>query len=330
VHGVKLWYPVTRGLLKRRVGHVRAVDGVDLTCRRGSTVGLVGESGCGKTSLGRAILLLNRPTSGAVVYDGVDLTRVRRRALKTYRRKLQIVFQDPFSSLDPRLSVGETITEGMAVHRIGLNRRERLERAAGLMEKVGLDPRMAGRYPHEFSGGQRQRIAIARCLAVDPEFLVCDEATSALDVSVQAQIINLLKELQVDLGLTYLFISHDLAVVEYLADEVAVMYLGKVVEHGSAAEIFEDPQHPYTRALLAAVPQIDPETGTGKIRLEGDIPSPAHPPPGCPFHPRCPHAMGICASDSPPEFKLSHSHGVCCWLCDHGLHDGSAGGKIEN
>ena len=315
VHGLKLWFPVKRGLLQRTAAQVRAVDGVDLAVRKGTTMGLVGESGSGKTTLGRAVLQLIRPTAGKVIFDGRDLTRLGRTALKPYRRRLQVVFQDPFGSLDPRMTVGETILEGMAAHRLGAGRAERLRRTRELMEKVGLDPHMAGRYPHEFSGGQRQRIAIARALAVQPEFIVCDEAASALDVSVQAQILNLLKALQAELGLTYLFISHDLTVVEYLADELAVMYLGRIVEHGAAAEVFLRPAHPYTRALLSAVPQLDPATRTSKIRLSGEVPSPVNPPPGCPFHPRCPDAMRRCSTEVPPAFSLGPSHRACCWLC---------------
>jgi len=315
VRALALWFPIRRGVLRRPVGHVRAVDGADLEIRRGTTLGLVGESGCGKTTLGKAVLQLVRPTAGKVLYAGQELTGLRRRALKPYRRRLQIVFQDPYSSLDPRMTVEGILSEGMAAHRIGRGRRERTHKALALMETVGLHPEMLHRYPHEFSGGQRQRIAIARCLAVDPEFIVCDEATSALDVSVQAQIINLLKALQGDLGLTYLFITHDLSVVRYLADEVAVMYLGRIVERGRAAEIFREPLHPYTRALLAAVPRLDPAAGVPKIRLEGDVPSPVRPPPGCHFHPRCPNVMDRCRQGYPPEFRPGGgARGCACWL----------------
>jgi peptide/nickel transport system ATP-binding protein len=316
VQGLKLWFPIKRGLLKKTVGHVRAVDGVDMKIRRGRTSALVGESGCGKTTLGKAILQLLRATEGTVDFNGTELTVLSRSELKPYRRRLQIIFQDPFSSLNPRLMVGEILTEGMAAHRMGKSLSERLARAEILMDKVGLDPQMVNRYPHEFSGGQRQRVAIARCLAVDPDFVVCDEATSALDVSVQAQIINLLEKLQTDLGLTYLFITHDLSVVEYIADEVCVMYLGRIVERGLNEEIFSQPMHPYTRALLSAVPQLDPATGVKKIRLSGDTPSPVHPPPGCHFHPRCPAAMARCSESYPPEFTYSDTHSAACWLWD--------------
>jgi peptide/nickel transport system ATP-binding protein len=314
VRGLTLWFPIKRGLLKKTVGHVRAVDGVDMNIPTGRTSALVGESGCGKTTLGKAILQLLQPTAGTVDFKGTELTELSRSALKPYRRRLQIIFQDPFSSLDPRMMVGEILMEGMAAHRMERSRSERMAKAENLMDRVGLDPQMVYRYPHEFSGGQRQRIAIARCLAVDPEFIVCDEATSALDVSVQAQIINLLKKLQTELGLTYLFITHDLSVVEYLADEVCVMYLGRIVERGSTEEIFLNPMHPYTRALLSAVPQIDPASGVKKIRLSGDTPSPANPPPGCHFHPRCPEAMAKCSDQYPLEFTFSETHHACCWL----------------
>jgi len=314
VQDLRVWFPVRRGLFRKAAAFVRAVDGVDLGIRRGTTLGLVGESGCGKTTLGKAVLRLLRPTSGKVLYAGTDLAGLTRSGIRPFRRKLQVIFQDPFSSLDPRMMVEGILTEGMTAHRIGRDGRERTERARGLLEQVGLDPHMIHRYPHEFSGGQRQRVAIARCLAVDPEFIVCDEATSALDVSVQAQILNLLKTLQADLGLAYLFITHNLSVVEYLAHEVAVMYLGRIVERGPCREIFRKPRHPYTRALLAAVPCLDPVDGVPKLRLEGDVPSPVRPPPGCRFHPRCPEAMERCGRLDPPETGFQDGVRVCCWL----------------
>ncbi len=313
VRGLEVRFPIRKGVFKKTMGHVHAVDGVDLDLRAGRTSALVGESGCGKTTLGKALLQLVRPTAGRVEFQGTELTGLSRAALKPYRRRLQIIFQDPYSSLDPRMMVGESLMEGMKAHGIGASRRERVERTARLMERVGLDPGMIHRYPHEFSGGQRQRIAIARCLAVEPEFIVCDEATSALDVSVQAQILNLLQRLQAEMGLAYLFITHDLSVVEYLAEEVSVMYLGRIVERGKTEEIFRDPLHPYTRALLAAVPRLDPVTGRKKIRLGGDVPSPVNPPAGCHFHPRCPEAMERCAARYPPEVSRSSTHGVSCW-----------------
>lgn len=316
VDSLRVHFPIVKGILKRTVGYVYAVDGVSLTIPKGRTLALVGESGCGKTTLGKAVLRLGVPIQGEIRYDDVDLAGLSRSELHPYRRKLQIIFQDPYSSLNPRAMVGRTIQEGMITHGIGENRSEREDRVRELMQRVGLSPDMVNRYPHEFSGGQRQRIGIARCLAVEPEFIVCDEATSALDVSVQAQILNLLKELQDDLDLTYLFITHNLSVVEYLADEVAVMYLGRIVERGTTEEIFDQPKHPYTRALLSAVPKIDPETGIEKIQLEGDVPSPINPPKGCHFHPRCPDAMRPCSEAYPDEIAFTETHSCQCYLYD--------------
>jgi peptide/nickel transport system ATP-binding protein len=261
-------------------------------------------------------LQLLRPTGGQVFVEGKDLTTLDRSALLPYRRKLQVIFQDPYSSLNQRMMVGEIVMEGMQAHGIGRSRVEREERAKELLVQVGLGPEVIHRYPHEFSGGQRQRISIARCLAVEPEFIVCDEATSALDVSVQAQILNLLEQLQADLGLTYLFITHNLGVVEYLADEVAVMYLGRIVEQGKTAEVFRNPRHPYTQALLSAIPKLDPATGVEKIRLSGDVPSPINPPVGCHFHTRCPHVMPRCLEQYPPDYPQSDTHTVKCFLYD--------------
>ncbi len=314
VKGLKLWFPIKKGLLKRTCGHVMAVNETDLIFRQGATVGLVGESGCGKTTLGKAIIQLLRPTAGSVTMAGRDLTTLSRSALKPFRRDLQIIFQDPFSSLNPRMMVGEILIEGMSAHGLGKSRKEQRLKAGQLMERVGLDPDMIHRYPHEFSGGQRQRIAIARCLAVKPRFIVCDEATSALDVSVQAQIINLLKTLQAEMSLTYLFITHDLSVVEYLADEVAVMYLGRIVEQGQTEEVFQDPKHPYTQALLSAVPQVDPATGAKKIRLSGDVPSPVSPPGGCHFHPRCVNVTKKCSQEYPGGYSFTPTHTCRCWM----------------
>jgi len=281
--------------------------------KKGETLALVGETGCGKTTLGKAIIQLIRPTGGRVYFRNQELPGLDRESLRAWRRHMQMIFQDPYSSLDPRMTVGEIIQEGMIVHGVGGSRAERASLSRDLLVRVGLDPDMVTRYPHEFSGGQRQRIGIARALAVNPEFIVCDEATSALDVSVQAQILNLLKQLQQALGLTYLLITHDLGVVEYLADRVAVMYLGRVVETGTTEEIFEDPKHPYTRALLSAVPKVDPAAQAPKIKLEGDVPSPSHPPVGCHFHPRCPDVMAECRESYPPLTQLSETRQCHCW-----------------
>ncbi len=307
-------YPIQKGILKRTVGYVYAVDDVTLDIPRGKTLALVGESGSGKTSLGKAILRLGVPVKGDLVYDGVNIATVKREQLHPYRKRMQIIFQDPYASLNPRMTVGAIIQEGMQAHNIGGSTEERHVRIAELMHRVGLSPDMVTRYPHEFSGGQRQRIGIARCLAIDPEFIVCDEATSALDVSVQAQILNLLKSLQTDFNLTYLFITHNLSVVEYFADEVAVMYLGKIVERGATEEIFDSPQHPYTRALLSAVPKMDAQTGVEKIRLEGDVPSPINRPSGCHFHPRCPEVMPVCKDTYPEESHFTQTHSCHCHL----------------
>ncbi len=307
-------YPIQKGIFKRTVGYVYAVDDVTLDIPRGKTLALVGESGSGKTSFGKAILQLGVPVEGDIVYDGANIATTTRQLMHPYRKRMQIIFQDPYASLNPRMTVGAIIQEGMQAHGIGASDEERQARVAELMRRVGLSPDMVTRYPHEFSGGQRQRIGIARCLAVDPEFIVCDEATSALDVSVQAQILNLLRSLQLDFNLTYLFITHNLAVVEYFADEVAVMYLGRIVERGTTEEIFDSPKHPYTRALLSAVPKMDEQTGVEKIRLEGDVPSPINRPVGCHFHPRCPEVMPVCKDEYPSATNFTQTHSCHCYL----------------
>ncbi|PKO82930.1 MAG: ABC transporter ATP-binding protein [Betaproteobacteria bacterium HGW-Betaproteobacteria-11] len=310
VRDLAVHFPIRRGLLQRAVGQVRAVDGVSLALAPGRTLALVGESGCGKTTVAKALLQLIAPTGGRVVLDGTELTRLPPGQLRPLRAKMQMVFQDPYASLDPRMTVGEIIGEGIEALRPAAWPR-RAARVAGLLAQVGLQAEMASRYPHEFSGGQRQRIAIARALAVEPQLLICDEPTSALDVSVQAQILNLLSDLQARLGLAYLFITHNLGVVDYLADEVAVMYLGRIVERGTTDEVLRAPRHPYTQALLAAVPTID---GRGKavVRLAGDMPSPANPPPGCHFHPRCPLADAACRARYPAAVEVSATHAVHC------------------
>jgi peptide/nickel transport system ATP-binding protein len=312
--GLQVHFPIRRGVLRRTVGHVKAVDGVDMALHAGRTLALVGESGCGKTTVGKALLQLLRPTGGSVEFDGIELTGLRGEPLRRLRRAFQIIFQDPASSMNPRMLVGDIVAEGMRAQGIGGDRNAQRERVAALLDQVGLPESATQRYPHEFSGGQRQRIAIARALAVEPRLIVCDEPTSALDVSVQAQVLNLLKALQAELGLAYLFITHNIAVVAYLADEVAVMYLGRIVEQGPVGRILEAPAHPYTEALLASVPVPDPTHQREVLRLEGDMPSPAHPPAGCHFHERCPRALPRCREAYPPSVQLDELHRVACWL----------------
>ena len=314
VEQLQVHFPIKRGVFQRTVGHVKAVDGVSLTLRAGRTLALVGESGCGKTTAGKAILRLIEPTGGRARLGGADLGALDGKALRALRSKMQMVFQDPFGSLNPRLRVAEIIDEGMDALGIGGDADARRQRILEIMRLVGLRPEMADRYPHEFSGGQRQRIAVARALAVSPQLIVCDEPTSALDVSVQAQILNLLQELQAELGLAYLFITHNIGVVEYLAHEVAVMYLGRIVEQGSAEEVLKSPRHPYTQALLAAVPraELSEAQASALPPLKGDLPSPSNPPQGCHFHPRCPKAGDACRQDYPPSVAMSSTHTVAC------------------
>jgi peptide/nickel transport system ATP-binding protein len=320
---VRVHFPITKGLLLRRViGEVRAVDGVDLNVTRGQSVGLVGESGSGKTTLGRAVVGLARPSSGTVVFDGEDVWSLGRDAQKRLRRRVQMVFQDPYASLDPRMTVGKSIAEPLEIHRLG-SRADRTSKVARLLETVGLHPTHADRYPHELSGGQRQRVGVARALSLDPDLVVADEPVSALDVSIQAQIVNLLQELQRELGLTSILIAHDLAVVRHVSDAIAVMYLGRIVEWSRAADLYREPRHPYTVALLSAVPIPDPvvEATRERIVLRGDIPSPAAPPPGCPFHTRCwlREQLGnpeACSSDVPPLRSMRSGHLVACHFAE--------------
>lgn len=314
VSELKVYFPVHKGLFKRVVGNVKAVDGVSMALEPGKTVALVGESGCGKTTVGKGIVQLIKPTAGCVRYGDVELTLLGGEALRRHRKDVQIIFQDPYSSMNPRMMIGDIIAEGMITQKIVTSVMERRQRVDQLLGQVGLSADVKNRYPHEFSGGQRQRICIARALAVNPKIIVCDEPTSALDVSVQAQILNLLKRLQDELGLAYLFITHNLSVVEYLAHEIAVMYLGRVVERGTVQEVLQNPLHPYTRALLSAVPVIDKRSRREIIRLEGDIPSPINPPSGCYFHPRCPQAMPECRDQYPGVTNKSMTHQTNCFL----------------
>ncbi len=313
VKNLQMYFPVTSGaLIQRKVADVKAVDDVTFTVHRGETLGLVGESGCGKSTTGRAVLQLYRPTAGTVNFDGTELTQLKGGSLRHFRRRMQMIFQDPYSSLNPRMNVKNIVTEPMAIH--GLHKGERDDRVNYILNAVGLNPYFAKRYPHEFSGGQRQRIGIARALAVEPDFIVCDEPVSALDVSIQAQIINLLEDLQQEFNLTYLFIAHDLAVVRHISDRVAVMYLGHFVELADSNELYENPLHPYTKALLSAVPITDPELERTRERiiLTGDVPSPLRPPSGCVFHTRCPIAIDECREEIPVWREVSPEHWVAC------------------
>ena len=315
VRGLKKYFPITRGILiQRQVGAIKAVDDVSFDIYRGESLGLVGESGCGKTTTGRTLIQLYRPTAGQVLYDGVDLTREKGQSMRNRRRKLQMIFQDPYASLNPRWTISRIIGEPLQVHKIISARKAQEERVQQLLELVGLDPCHTNRYPHEFSGGQRQRIGVARALASDPEFLVCDEPISALDVSIQAQVVNLLEDLQDKFGLTYLFIAHDLSMVRHICDRVAVMYLGVIVELSDRDEVYDHPQHPYTKALLSAVPIPDPRATRARQRviLEGDVPSPSDPPAGCRFHPRCPIVGEQCRVDIPEWREVAPGHWVAC------------------
>jgi len=314
IQNLKVHFPVQQGLFRRATEFVRAVDDVSFTIAPGETVGLVGESGCGKTTLGRAAIKLVEPTSGRIVFEGEDIARLSGRELRARRRRFQMIFQDPYGSLDPRLTVAAIIGEALDIHRLAPDASARRQRIDALLRDVGLDPSHAQRQPHEFSGGQRQRIGIARALAVEPKLIVCDEPVSALDVSVQAQIINLLQDLQREHGIAYLFVAHDLAVVKHISRRILVMYLGRIVESGESKSLCRTPKHPYTQALLSAVPVVDPDSKRQRVLLGGDVPSPIHPPTGCPFHPRCPVAEARCKTEVPPLREIEPGRHAACHL----------------
>jgi peptide/nickel transport system ATP-binding protein/oligopeptide transport system ATP-binding protein len=309
------YFPVRAGLLQRVVNQVKAVDDVSFIVKKGETLGMVGESGCGKTTVGRTMLRLVEPTSGSVIFEGKDVFSLPPRELKVVRRDMQIIFQDPYASLDPRVPIGESVMEGLHIHKIGTPK-ERVDIMMETLKKVGLEDYHARRYPHEFSGGQRQRIGIARALALRPSFIICDEPVSALDVSIQSQVLNILKDLQTEFGLTYLFIAHNLSVVEHVSDRVAVMYLGKMVELTSREELFRNPLHPYTKALMSAIPVPNPRLKRQRTVLKGDVPSPLNPPKGCRFHPRCPVAIEKCSQEEPVFKEANPDHFVACWLVE--------------
>ncbi len=315
VKNLKKYYPITGGILSRVTGHVRAVDGVSFDLYEGETLGLVGESGCGKSTTGRVILRLLEATDGQVIFEGKNIFELKKEEMRKLRQKLQIIFQDPYASLNPRMTVGQIIGEAMEIHHIASGKAVET-RSKELLEVVGLNPDYSVRYPHEFSGGQRQRIGIARALAVNPSVIVCDEPVSALDVSIQSQVINLLEDLQKEFDLTYLFIAHDLSVVKHISDRIAVMYLGKIVEMADCEDLYDLPKHPYTKALLSAVPIPDPDAVIDRIVLEGDVPSPMHPPSGCRFHTRCPFAQEICSREEPVLERVGENHFAACHLID--------------
>ncbi len=322
------YFPIRSGLLQRVSAWVKAVDGISFTVHEGETLGLVGESGCGKTTVGRTILRLIPATQGEVTFDGRDVFKLKGRQLKELRRHMQIIFQDPYSSLDPRIPVGESIGEGLLVHGLR-DARQRNKIVIDTLRRVGLEPYHARRFPHEFSGGQRQRIGIARALAMQPKFIVCDEPVSALDVSIQSQVLNILKDLQRDFDLTYLFIAHNMSVVKHISDRVAVMYLGKMVELADNRNLFSEPLHPYTQALMSAIPVPDPKFKRQRIILPGDVPSPLNPPSGCRFHPRCPVAIEKCKTEDPPFEELKPGHWAACWVAKEQIAAGHTGPIID-
>ena len=316
IKNLKKYFPVKEGVFRRTVAHVKAVDDISFHIKKGETLGLVGESGCGKSTAGRTILRLLEATEGEIWFEGKNLLELDKRELREMRKEMQIIFQDPYASLNPRMTVADIVGEPIDIHNLASSKKERNERVAEILDTVGLGPEYMKRYPHEFSGGQRQRIGVARALAVDPSLIIADEPVSALDVSIQAQVINLLQDLQKDFHLTYLFIAHDLSVVKHISDRVAVMYLGKLVEVADKKVLFDDPKHPYTQSLLSAIPVADPTYEKERIILEGDVPSPVDPPSGCRFHPRCPYAMDVC-SEKEPEFKdYGDGHFAACHLLE--------------
>lgn len=316
VYELKTYFPIGKGLFNRQKGFIKAVDGISFQVQKGETLGIVGESGCGKSTMGRSILRLIEPSSGSVRYEGEEVTTLNSSKLRSLRGSMQIVFQDPYASLNPKMTVGAILDEALSTHNIGENWKQRKPMIADLLNKVGLSPSFIDRYPHEFSGGQRQRIGIARAIAVNPSIVIADEPVSALDVSVQAQILNLFEELKDTLGLTYIFIAHDLSVVKHVSDRIGVMYLGRIVELSDKKDLFSNPLHPYTQALMSAVPSLDPDVKKERIILKGDVPNPASPPSGCPFHPRCNYAKAVCSIEKPKEISVSPTRTVSCHKYD--------------